>query len=1260
MSVSVSKATTDRRRLRCRGLAGWAVAFAGAALVVSATSLAAGSIPEIQRGVLADVDNRVGSIARTPRQVAVASQLDARVTWNRFGTPRSLSKPGGYLATGVAGDSAVAAARAWLAGNKELFRLTSTDGLVLYGDSRLAASNGHAVHFRQVFDGLPAAQDGMVTVALTGTPQSGWKIAYVSSSLAGDTTLAGVKRLSAQEAWLRAAATVGRATSILDLRPARTDRDWTTFGVRGFADVQRARLVAVPTPGAGARPAYETLVLDNRDGSLTGFKALIDAESGALLVRENLVHQSHPTAATFDGAVPVVDGACDIDQTPTGWTVTPLETVNSIDVVVAAVNTENDSVIHLVRDGVVVASQDTATSPEAIHYAPAGGAPPGTYRVRVCDFVDGTPWTSPPTNAYSGTIAFNSAAPGGVPYPPKWKVFPANPLPAALTGYPWNVPSTDIRKTWCWETVTGCEDEVGNDAARIPWDTIVAGADVATTFTTIGNAADSSESWSSPLTPGASGHRPQSLTRNYTYPWANSWYTSNCFQPFVPGVSHDISAAVTNLFAMHNRMHDWSYFLGFTEANWNAQRSNFGNPGLGNDAVEGDAQAGAETGGYPTYLGRDNANMRTLPDGVPSITNMYLWQPLRATFYAPCVDGDYDMAIIGHEYGHMIENRMIGKGGNRSGHHAGAMGESSGDLLGMEVLNEFGFVPVADENRYAVGAYATGHKQRGIRNYGMNTSPLNFSDMGYDAFFPVGQSPVHADGEIWSATNFDIRQALVSKYNAAFPASDATLQRRCADGNPLGAPPAPDQCPGNRRWIQLMFDAYLLMSTAPSMLDARDAYLAADQMRFGGANQAELWLAFARRGFGQLAASTNTHAAGDTDPQPDFSSPLHSNATVTFTATASDEGNTLITNAQIFVGHYEARVSPIADTDPTTTTPGNLDNTAQFAPGTYDFLVRAPGYGAVKFTRTFGAGENAAVNVAMPTNWASSAKGGAASGDGTGHANLIDDTESTNWQSTTAPVADKQVTVDLGGTDQKTVRRVQVSTSLNQGENRFTALRQFRLDVSTDGTTFTPAFTSPADAFPGVSPRPVLPEMILRSFTLPVPVQATHVRLVVLTNQCTGQTDFHGIQDADPLNPTDCRGQGEPPGTDPLLRAPAAQAATVRAAELQVFTNTQTPTAVVLQAFSARAANQRIAVAWRTRSESGLLGFNVWRSGGGAAKKVNRTLIAAKQLGTTRGASYRLIDRAVRPRVVYEYRLQAVRRDGTRFWLGRASVRAAR
>ena len=110
------------------------------------------------------------------------------------------------------------------------------------------------------------------------------------------------------------------------------------------------------------------------------------------------------------------------------------------------------------------------------------------------------------------------------------------------------------------------------------------------------------------------------------------------------------------------------------------------------------------------------------------------------------------------------------------------MGESWSDLAAAEFLNSQALVPVADENPFAVGPYVTGDKVAGIRNYGMNASPLNYSDVGYDFACNQGgtctqRTQVHADGEIWSATNYDIRQALIEAYNDEFPAGDIGLQQ---------------------------------------------------------------------------------------------------------------------------------------------------------------------------------------------------------------------------------------------------------------------------------------------------------------------------------------------------------------------------------------------------------------------------------------------------------------------------------------------------
>jgi hypothetical protein len=310
----------------------------------------------------------------------------------------------------------------------------------------------------------------------------------------------------------------------------------------------------------------------------------------------------------------------------------------------------------------------------------------------VCDFADGAGFDPPRT--YSGTLT-GDASPVPAAYLARWKVFPANPPLYTVFGYPWNFPDTDTREVWCWRGAAGCNRVIGNLASRGPWD-----HDHklnAPTLTTRGNNAKSATSWVSDILPSSPQHMPVSVTRDYNYPWTNSWNNDEC-EPTPngpPGATWDDSASTVNLFAMHNRMHDWSYFLGFTERNWNAQDYNFGltERRQENDPIVGDVQSGALT------LTRDNANMITLPDGLASITNMYFWQPIQGAFYAPCVDGDYDMGVIGHEYTHMIENRMIGKGSNRTGHHAGAMGESWADMFGMEYQNENGFVPTSDENR---------------------------------------------------------------------------------------------------------------------------------------------------------------------------------------------------------------------------------------------------------------------------------------------------------------------------------------------------------------------------------------------------------------------------------------------------------------------------------------------------------------------------------------------------------------------------------
>ena len=125
-------------------------------------------------------------------------------------------------------------------------------------------------------------------------------------------------------------------------------------------------------------------------------------------------------------------------------------------------------------------------------------------------------------------------------------------------------------------------------------------------------------------------------------------------------------------------------------------------------------------------------------------------------------------------------------------------------------------------------------------------------------------------------------------------------------------------------------------------------------MRYGGANQIEIWRAFAQRGMGQNAfmnpaPAVANRCAGtpvqDCDPVPDFSSPAEPNIEVTFNIVEKSAGDPPV-NAKVYVGHYEGRTTPIADTDPATTNSGiviNNDAVAHFVPGRYDFLVVGEG-----------------------------------------------------------------------------------------------------------------------------------------------------------------------------------------------------------------------------------------------------------------------------------------------------------------------------
>lgn len=1074
---------------------------------------------------LTDLDARGTTVPTAARRSAVAGLGAIDVRWNQFGTPASLLPADGVLAPATSSDPVVAA-RAWLRDNAAVFGLTAgaVDGLELVNDQQLAQSDAHAVLFRQRFGDLTPALGSMVTVGVANG-----EIAYASSSIVPTTSTPPAATLTPVEAFAKAAANVGRTLDpgVLGDITSKVVEGWNRLAVPGFAQPQLVRLRALALADGTVRPVFETNVLDAEKGSAFAYTLMVDGVTGEVLHRQNQAENSSD-AFQFQGEITATDcGPKHEFELTDGAT-------KQIVAVAAAANTLNDIEVKVFDPkGQLLVTGDLGTSPETATYS-ADSIPAGIYTMQVCPFADPTVPFLPPGNYVASVSTSDTEGPstGETGFSPKWLYFPANPT---LDYSPEHTPINAV--VGCWTGGPGCTSPSGpftNLAAPGPWDTVPSTG--LSTMTTVGNNANTHEAWLSPLTPGGTAQAPISPTREYTTEFTDAWNNSKCDPTnLVPG-GNDIDAVTGNLFVSHNRMHDYSYYLGFTEANYNLQLSNLGRGGVEGDQEVGNVQAGAITGGQPLLLGRDNANQITLQDGVPGITNQYLFQPIAGSFYSPCTDGALDMSIVGHEYTHAISNRMIG--GPDEGitsEQGGAMGESWGDLVAGEYMFSHGYSTGA-KNPWVVGPYATGNATAGIRDFPINKNPLTYGDYGFDS---TGNE-VHADGEIWNGTMWEVRQALVEKWNAKFPYADKSLQLRCAQANAERSPLPASACPGNRRWVQLMFDSFLLQQGATSMLDARDAMLAADRMRFGGKDLDVMWAAFARRGMGQGASSPNADS-GDT--KPSFASPRGRNATVVFRGA----------KAKVYVGHFEARATPVK-------------RTLKMTPGSYEMLAVSKKGGFKRFRLTVQAGQRKVVKLRMPKNLAAEANGAKVIGATEGSLNtasLIDGTEATAWGGITAENVDESkpyVAVDLAG-KVHTVRRVQVSAMLNPAPadpneiplaqepdpdsgSRFTALRKFALEAcvtacSSDKAVWKRFYTSPGDAFPALRPRPVAPNLTLRSFAVPA-TKAAAVRLVVLENQCTGYAGYAGEQDNDPANATDCA-TGSDRGT------------IVHAAELQVY-----------------------------------------------------------------------------------------------------------
>ena len=285
-------------------------------------------------------------------------------------------------------------------------------------------------------------------------------------------------------------------------------------------------------------------------------------------------------------------------------------------------------------------------------------------------------------------------------------------------------------------------------------------------------------------------------------------------------------AAITNLFYWNNLMHDVWYQYGFDEASGNFQMNNYGNGGAAADEVIADAQDGS---------GTNNANFATPPDGSKPRMQMFLWSG------NPPKDCDLDNAVIAHEYGHGISNRLVGGPSNTNClGNSEQMGEGWSDFMGLMLTMEAGDAGV---DARGVGTYVSGQPSTGP---GLRPAPYSTSFMVNDFTYGntnSGVSVPHGIGFVWCTILWEMTWELIDHHGF-----DPDLYSGTG---------------GNNIAMQLVIDGMKLTPCNPGFVDARDAILLADQLLYGGANQALLWEAFARRGLGYSASQGSSGSRSD-------------------------------------------------------------------------------------------------------------------------------------------------------------------------------------------------------------------------------------------------------------------------------------------------------------------------------------------------------------------------------------------------------------
>lgn len=202
-------------------------------------------------------------------------------------------------------------------------------------------------------------------------------------------------------------------------------------------------------------------------------------------------------------------------------------------------------------------------------------------------------------------------------------------------------------------------------------------------------------------------------------------------------------------------------------------------------------------------------------------------------------DSDLDNGIIAHEYGHGLSNRLTGGRLNVNClNNSEQAGEGWSDWVALVFTAHPDDTP---KTARGIGTYVIFEPPDGpgIRNFPYTTdltvNPQTYADIG-------STNIPHGVGEIWASMLWEMYWRFVERdgFSKNFYTGEG----------------------GNNESFQLSVDGMKLQSCSPGFVDARDAILQADLVRYAGINECVIWKAFAKRGLG-LSALQGTPAVGN-------------------------------------------------------------------------------------------------------------------------------------------------------------------------------------------------------------------------------------------------------------------------------------------------------------------------------------------------------------------------------------------------------------